>query len=89
MLATVIFYAPLVLYFAVMCALIFAELSRKKRNTQKNKTECDAVRNSTTSVPQYTNIMNSEAVSEISEETPSSSDTQQLECEENDGKKCQ
>jgi hypothetical protein len=28
-------------------------------------------------------------VSDISEETPSSSDTQELECEENDGKKLQ
>ena len=89
MLSTVIFYAPLVLYFAVMCALIFSQLSPKKRNAQKNKTKCDAARNSTTSVPQYTNIMKSEAVSDISEETPSSSDTQELECEENDGKKVQ
>ena len=85
MINTILFYAPLVLYFIVLCALLFSQLRspRKDARSQTLRSRHKYHANKT-AIPDFRNTMHSEACSEITEDIQSASDAQQLDSDKED-----
>jgi hypothetical protein len=77
MLQSFLFYAPVVLYFVVLCALLYSQIwppvKPKHFNTHRTKRKQSPRKKD---IPKFKHTMQKESCSEITEETPVNSDSE-------------